>query len=53
MIDGKALLSPPKKERVATIFGNTKACPQVMKRQWNEYPIRPYPMPPTWLCKPM
>ena len=31
MIDGKALLSPPKKERVATIFGDTQACPQAVR----------------------
>ncbi|HHX2500990.1 TPA: MBL fold metallo-hydrolase [Neisseria subflava] len=30
IIDGKAFLSPPKKGRVAAIFGDTKACPQAV-----------------------
>nr|WP_311457750.1 hypothetical protein [uncultured Neisseria sp.] len=53
IIDGKAFLSPSKKGRVVAIFGDTKACPQAMKRQLNECSIRPYPMPPSRPCEPM
>ena len=35
IIDGKALLSPPKKGWVVTIFGDTKACPQAVRAVQN------------------
>ncbi|WP_224783475.1 MBL fold metallo-hydrolase [Neisseria flavescens] len=35
IIDGKAFLSPPKKGRVAAIFGDTKACPQAVRAAQN------------------
>ena len=35
IIDGKAFLSPPKKGRVAAIFGDTKACLQAVRAAQN------------------
>lgn len=35
IIDGKALLSPPKKGWVVTIFGDIKACPQAVRAVQN------------------
>ena len=35
IIDGKASLSPPKKGWVATIFSDTKACPQAVRAAQN------------------
>lgn len=35
IIDGKAFLSPPKKGRVAAIFGDTKVCPQAVRAAQN------------------
>ena len=35
IIGGKAFLSPPKKGRVAAIFGDTKACPQAVRAAQN------------------
>ena len=35
IIDGKALLSPPKKGRGEATFGNTKACPQAVRTARN------------------
>ena len=35
IIDGKAFLSPPKKGRVAAIFGDTKTCLQAVRAAQN------------------
>ena len=35
IIDGKVFLSPPKKGRVAAIFGDTKACLQAVRAAQN------------------